>query len=84
MMKLFRRSKLTISDSIDSDDNDKYEKSLLKNENKVESINRRRRAITSGSSDYMMIPKRNFLHQCHRHHKKDLIELMCEKMQGRK
>ena len=38
-------------DSSDSDDDDKAEKSLINNQNKVELINRRIRAVLSGISD---------------------------------
>ena len=50
-MKFFKRSKPIISDRSDSDDDDKSEKSLLNNQNKVKSTNIRRRAGVLDSSD---------------------------------
>ena len=50
-MKLFKRSTPIMSDSSDSDCNNKAEKSFLNNRNKFESIKRRRRVAISDSSD---------------------------------
>ena len=50
-MKLFKRSMSIMSDRSDSENDNKSEKSLLNNQNKIESISRRRRVATSDNSD---------------------------------